>query len=171
MNGASPTSERRLARRFLQYWQERRGDRKFPSLADIDPEAIGDMSPSCFILDTVGNPEFPYLRYLGSDLLKYSGIFLSAKTELALTLLDKAASNFREAVEMRVPIQIEDELTRFDGSRLLFRSVLLPLSEDQKTVDSLLGVVNGIVRHDVVGRSDAPAGDVSSPIEACESWA
>ncbi len=102
MNGASPTSERRLARRFLQNWRERRGDRKFPSLADIDPEAIGDMSPSCFILDTVSKPEFPYFRYLGSDLLKYSGIFLS-------------------------------------------------------------GAANGIVRHDVVGRSDTPASDVSSP--------
>lgn len=146
--GAPPPSERRLARRLLAYWQERRGDREFPALGDIDPEAIGDMWPSCFVLDAVSNREFPYFRYLGSDLLKYSGIFLSGETDWALTLLDKAVGNFREALETRVPILIEDELTRYDGSRLLFRSVLLPLSDDQANVNYLLGAANGILRHD-----------------------
>lgn len=148
MTGAPPPSERRLARRMLAYWQERRGDRDFPALGDIDCQAISDMWPSCFVLDTVSNREFPYFRYLGSDLLQYSGIFLSGKTDWALTLLDKAVGNFREALESRVPILIEDELIRFDGSRLLFRSVLLPLSDDQETVNYLLGAANGMVKRD-----------------------
>ena len=148
MSSARPTRERRLSRRLLAYWQERRGDREFPALGDIDSEAISEMWPSCFILDTAGNREFPYFHYLGSDLLKFSGIFLSGETDWALTLLDKAVGNYREALETRVPILIEDELTRFDGSRLLFRSVLLPLSEDQKTVDYILGAANGILRRD-----------------------
>ena len=148
MTGALSPSERRLVRRLLAYWQERRGGREFPALGDIDAEAIGDMWPSCFVLDTISNREFPYFRYLGSDLFKYSGIFLSGETDWALTLLDKAVGNFREALETRVPILIEDELIRYDGSRLLFRSVLLPLSDDQETVNFLLGAANGILRHD-----------------------
>lgn len=141
-------SERRLNRRILKYWEERRGAREFPALADIDPAAIPDMWPSCFVLDTLSNFSIPYFHYFGSNLSRYSGVFLSGKQDWTATLLDHAVFHYRKALEERRPLLIENVLTLFDGSKLLFRSVLLPLSDDQKTINYLLGAANGKVKRD-----------------------
>jgi len=42
---------------------------------------------------------------------------------------------------------VEEELTQFDNKKLLFCSVLLPLSDDQETINYLLGAANGTIRN------------------------
>jgi hypothetical protein len=138
-----PVPERRLVLRLMEFWEARRQGRRFPALADIDPGAIADLWPSCFVLDTARHPSFPYFHYFGPALAQYSGVFLSGKSDWTATLLDKAVAKYREALLRQEPVLIEDELTRFDGRRLLFRSVLLPLSDDQRSVNFLLGAANG----------------------------
>lgn len=140
--------ERRLNRRLLKYWEERRGTREFPALKDIDPAAIEELWPSCFVLDTLSNFSIPYFHYFGSNLSRYSGVFLSGKQDWTATLLDHAVFHYRQALEQRRPLLIENVLTLFDGSKLLFRSVLLPLSDDQKTINYLLGAANGKLKRD-----------------------
>jgi hypothetical protein len=135
--------ERRQIRNLLTYWLQTCGNRAFPTLADIDPDRIADIWGNCFLLDTADNREFPFFQYLGPSLAKYSGVLLSGKTDWAMTLLDKAVHNFKEAVEKRVPIMVEDSLARYDGRVILFRSVMLPLSDDGKTVNYILGAANG----------------------------
>ncbi|MFQ5972871.1 MAG: PAS domain-containing protein [Alphaproteobacteria bacterium] len=129
--------------RLLAYWERQRGDRSFPALADIDSATIGDMWPWCLILDTVNGRDFPCFSYLGPMLARYSGIFLSGKTDWTHTLLDKSVQRFRETLEHRAPVLIEDELALYDGRRLLFRSILLPLSDDGQVIDHVLGAANG----------------------------
>ena len=43
---------------------------------------------------------------------------------------------------------MEEELTQYDNRKLLLRSVILPLSNDQETIDHLLGAAHGILRND-----------------------
>lgn len=138
--------DKRLVWQLLNYWQDRRGTRDFPSFSDIDPEAIDHLWPHCFVLDTVATSSFPYFHYLGPELAKYSGVMLSGQSDWTQTLLDKAVGQFNEAVQKRLPVLVEDEMTLFDGGELLFRSVLLPLSDDQKTINYLLGAANGKIK-------------------------
>ncbi len=51
-NSVLPARERRLVRRLTQYWLQQCGEREFPCLDDIDRDAIRDIWPSCFLLDT-----------------------------------------------------------------------------------------------------------------------
>jgi hypothetical protein len=139
-------NNRRLNWRLLAYWEQLRGDRDYPALADVDPEAISDIWPYCFLLDVRNYQAFPYFHYLGPSLAKYSGIFLSGQHEWAQTFLKKAVCHFREALERGAPVLVEEELTQFDNRKLLFRSVLLPLSDDQETINYLLGAANGTLR-------------------------
>lgn len=143
-----PAVERRMVPRLVRYWLEKCAGRDFPSLDDIEPRDLGDVWNSCFVLDTISSPNFPYFHYLGPSLAKYSGVLLSGEQDWTQTLLDQAVRNYRDALEQRTPILGEDELVRFDGSRILFRSVLLPLSDDQKTVNYILGAANGKIKID-----------------------
>ncbi len=135
--------ERRLVYRIMRYWQQQCDGRPYPCLDEIDPEAIADMWPSCFVLEVGNSANAPYFHYLGSSLAKYSGVFLGGEDDWSLTLLDKATHRFRDAVDHRQPVMLEDEITRFDGTQLLFRSILLPLSDNGETINYLLGAANG----------------------------
>ena len=138
--------QRRLAGKLLSYWEEKRGARQQPSLQDIDPEEIADLWPHCFILDVANFQDFPYFHYLGPRLARYSGIFLSGRYDWSRTLLKKSVCHYREALERRAPVLLEEELTQYDNTKLLFRSILLPLSDDGDSINYLLGAANGTVR-------------------------
>lgn len=141
-----PEAERRLTWRLLHYWEILRAVRSYPSLADIDGSAIPDVWPWCFVLDTRRDYPSPYFHYLGESLAKYSGIYLSGKDDWRMTLLDKAAAHLDRTLSAREPILIEDELVRYDGRPLIFRSVMLPLSDDGTTITHVLGAANGRLR-------------------------
>jgi len=143
---APRTGERRMFRRLLGYWQGQCAGRPFPAIVDIQPEAIADIWSSCFVLDPVSNPHFPYFRYLGPSLAQYVGVLLSGQSDWALGLLDKAMYNCRAAIETQAPVLTEDEVPRLDGTRFLFRSILLPLADGGRRVRYLLGAANGTVR-------------------------
>ena len=140
------SKKRRLIWRLLAYWEQQRGEREYPALGDIDPAEISEIWPYCFLLDVRNYQGFPYFHYLGPSLAKYSGIFLSGQHEWAHTFLKKAVCHFQEALERSAPVLVEEELTQFDNRKLLFRSVLLPLSDDQETINYLLGAASGTLR-------------------------
>ena len=144
-NAWPPEAERRLTYRLLNYWETQRGERTYPALHDIEGGMIPDIWPWCFVLDTQRDYPSPYFHYLGEDLAKYSGIYLSGKDDWRMTLLDKASAHLGHTLIAREPILIEDELIRYDGRRLIFRSIMLPLSQDGEAVSHVLGAANGRV--------------------------
>lgn len=143
----APGQENRLTYKLLAYWDERRGGRDFPSLRNIEPSDLEELWPYCFVLDVRSFADTPYFHYLGPALAKFSGIFLSGNHDWSSTLLRMAVCHFREALQRRAPVLVEDELTLYDTRKLLFRSTLLPLSENGRDIDFILGAANGkIVR-------------------------
>jgi hypothetical protein len=136
-------AERRLNRRVHAYWEEKRGASGFPRPSDIVPKDLGEDWAFCFILDITGCFGFCKFDCLGTELAKFSGVFLSGRHDWTSTVLDKATGQVAKVVASRGPVFCDDELTLFDGRRLLFRSVLLPLSADQKSITHLLGAANG----------------------------
>ncbi len=134
--------ERRLVGRLLAYWHHLCEGRDFPALVDIDPAQIGDDWRWSFILDTAAYREIPNFSYIGPDIAKYSGIYLSGQDSFTSTILDLATHRLSRVFAEGCPLLIEDDVVRFDGKRLMFRAVLLPLSDDGKTINFVMGAAN-----------------------------
>lgn len=135
--------DKRLVQRILAHWQEWCLGDEFPRRADIAGDVFGDDWQDCFILDSTSEHPFPVFDFMGQRLAKFSGVFLSGKSDWTETLLDKATGHVDEVFESRDVVLIEEILTRFDGKRLAFRCILLPLSEDGETITHILGAANG----------------------------
>ena len=86
---------------------------------------------------------FPYFIYLGEQLSRYSNVFLSGARECEMTLLEKAVQQMKEVVEDHAPFFCDEDVTLYDGRRVLLRSVILPLADDGEHVSHILGAANG----------------------------
>jgi len=140
------TTERRLARRVLALWKAAcAADGTPPKPAAIRPAEFGEDWRWCFILDVARSDGFPYFLYLGEDLATYSGVLLSGCPDWRCTVLDRATQEMHAVAASGRPALVENELTLYDGRRLLFRSTLLPLSADGTRICQILGAANGKV--------------------------
>jgi hypothetical protein len=54
-------------------------------------------------------------------------------------LLDHAARNVGEVLTQQVPVIRSGEFVNEEGETVMYRSILLPLSQDQATVDCVVG--------------------------------
>ncbi len=137
--------ERRLVLRLLAHWRELCGERAFPSFADVDPGRMPDMWSDCFVLDFVGHAENPVFRTVGAELADRIDVDLVDKHVTDApekTLVSVAVSYAAEVLRKKVPISRGGEFFKPDGVRVLYRSILLPMSDDGETVSGLLGAAN-----------------------------
>lgn len=137
--------ERRLVLRLLAHWRELCGERAFPSFADVDPGQMSDMWPDCFVLDVAGHADNPIFRTVGAALAGWIDINLVDKHVAdapGKTLVSVAVSYAAEVLRKKVPISRGGEFLKPDGVRVLYRSILLPMSDDGETVSGLLGAAN-----------------------------
>ena len=137
--------ERRLVLRLLAHWRELCGERAFPSFADVDPGRMADMWPNCFVLDVVGHAENPVLRTIGTDLADRIDADLVDKRGTDApenSLVSVAMSYVDEVLRKKVPISRGGEFFKPHGVRVLYRSILLPMSDDGETISGLLGAAN-----------------------------
>ena len=137
--------ERRLVLRLLAHWRELCAGRRFPSFADIEPDAIADMWPHCFVLDLAGHEADPVFRYAGTACLADDQRSLDGMRVSEIrgqTLIAKSTAYFLEAANRRVPISRGGEFLKGDEIRVLYRSILLPMSDDGETLCGLFGAAN-----------------------------
>ena len=137
--------ERRMVLRLLSQWREWCGDEQFPSFSQVDPEDISEMWEYCFVLDFLGHEEDPIVRMVGDELQKYLPVEV-ANCRLsdvpAKSLIEYAAAYYQEILDRRVPISRGGEFRKYDGTMVLFRSIILPMSDDGQTISGLLGAAN-----------------------------
>lgn len=138
--------ERRLVLRVLQRWEELRGTRTLPPRDEIDEAAMGDDWPCCLVLDLdIGSASegAPYFTHVGAALeaadWNSPGRRLSDCPEG--TLLKMATAFFPRVLDKRIPISIGASGQHL-GRAILFRAILLPLSNDGERIDALLGAAN-----------------------------
>jgi len=137
--------ERRLVLRLLSYWRDMCGERRYPSFADVDPAAIPDMWEWAFVIEVVGHEPDPVLRHVGGALADFVhqplvGLKLSAVPRE--TLVSYAMSYVQAVIAKGVPISRGGEYVRDGGVRVLYRSIVLPMSDDGATISGLLGAAN-----------------------------
>jgi hypothetical protein len=137
--------ERRLVLRLLSYWRDLTGDRAYPSFADVDPTSIPDMWQWAFVIEVVGHEADPVFRHVGDALAAFAeepliGVKLSAVPQD--NLVSHAVSYVQAVIAKGVPISRGGEFIRQGNIRVLYRSILLPMSDDGTTISGVLGAAN-----------------------------
>lgn len=154
---ADVTEERRLILRLLAQWDGLRGDRPFPGIRDLEPEALGDGWDSCFVLTLAQPRAESTFQHLGRALRSPGMAGAQAGLRVAdvppATLLAQVLDCLPALLDKRVPVSLGGERRLHDGP-VLCRSVVLPLSDDGTAIDHVLGAGN--CRYLAVG--DAPLG-------------
>jgi hypothetical protein len=136
--------ERRLIARVLRHWTEMAAGRGFPRLGDIDPWMVGDDWRNCLLVAVQSPIECSRFITVGDNLFSESS-----------RLLDGAAIGLcpRDALAGVILLHLPEVLTArrcviaegtaiHRGGVILYRSALLPLSEDGTIVDHVLGAAN-----------------------------
>jgi len=132
--------EKRLVTRVLDYWRETAMDRRFPHLDQIDAAVIGDDWINCALIKFAPKIEELLFVVVGDNLLPPQHAVLD----------DRPVSACPHACVLRVMMNY---LPRFHpnggplavsgtcqhgGAPVLFRGVLLPLSDDDVHIDHVL---------------------------------
>jgi hypothetical protein len=127
-------------RTLYDYWNERRGDRRWPGRADINPVelkfALGNLS----LIDVARNPIRFTFRLLGTLFAQRLGQDFTGKTVDDIpdpAYRTEINTAYRKIVESGEPSRTLGERV-FDGEPKRFETLRLPLSEDGKAVNMVL---------------------------------
>jgi hypothetical protein len=125
--------ERRLVWRVLRHWTEIANGGRFPRRDEIDPWMLGEDGANLVLMAVQSPIELSHFVEVGVNL----AVALCPTDTLAGVLL----SQLPRVVSARHDLMIGGGAT-LDGIGILYRSVLLPLSEDSVAIDHLLGAAN-----------------------------
>ena len=131
--------------RLLSYWREWCGDALYPSFTQVNPARMAEIWDHSFVLDVVGHEENPIVRMVGSEFQSYlpRSVRDCALSDVpAASLIEHAAAYYQEILDRGVPISRGGEFIKYDGMKVLYRSIILPMSDDGASVSGLLGAAN-----------------------------
>src|SRR5258708_7748493 len=134
--------ERRANSRALKYWKEVGAPRRFPSRAQITAETAGDLWDHLYIVEITQAASGYRFELAGRGPLAALGHDPAGKTVASAIpggLGTRTLFFHQAAVGLKGPVDDAGSWTRGDGVQILYRSILLPLSDDQQTVNYLLG--------------------------------
>jgi len=140
-NAPARFTERRLVGKALALWEELRAGRRFPNQADCASFARGGLAENLFLISVADGEE-------GDEIVEAGPAFRSALAtdpvgRKAIKVLPSATerglSFCRVAAELKKPVADVGQFTNADGEEIMYRSILLPLSDDQERVNYLLG--------------------------------
>jgi len=131
---------------LYDYWDLKRGSRRMPRRAEIDPSDFLPVLPHVFIAEVHPPGRFRF-RLVGTAICErwgenYTGKWLD---ELALDReRDNILSQYERALRTASPRFDAAEFTNEHGRYLHYHRLLLPLSEDDQRPNLLLGAQKAI---------------------------
>ena len=137
--------ERRMQVRAYNHWASLLAERNFPSIEDLDPEALPDFGPYSVLLDFTAGVEDPAVQYLGASLARECGTdgeIRHLSDVPSRSLLSRITDHYMQIIANQAPIGFEAEFVNQRGQTILYRGILLPLSSDDDTIDFIYGVIN-----------------------------
>ena len=140
--------ERRRTEHLISYWEALKGDRRFPARRDIDPAAIPDLWQHSFLARlSPGGREMSFERFgpLMSDDSDLTGDQAAALSHSTGMLIEWIRSLSRETYELGRPV-IDSDTFIADSQEILYRCAVVPLSDDQRSINYLFGLVGYLVR-------------------------
>ncbi len=137
--------ERRMQVRAYNHWASLLDNRNFPSVEDLDPDALPDFGPFSVLLDFTGGIENPSIQYLGHQLAAEcgaSGPIHSLDDVPSRSLLSRITDHYMQILANQAPIGFEAEFVNQRAQTVLYRGILLPFSSDDDAIDFIYGVIN-----------------------------
>lgn len=138
-------AERRLVGQALHFWQRLCGPRPCPSLADVEADHDERIWSHAFVLDIRdGKPAEFRFRHCGKELVAGVGNDFTGASiaDLPAEFADDAIDLCLAAMRSRKPIAKSDYFFAKGGQEIRYRLILLPLSQNEQTVDCLFGAAN-----------------------------
>ena len=172
--------ERRMHVRAYNYWVSLLKDRPFPSVTDLDPEAVKDFARHSVLLDFTKDRDAPTIAYLGAALRTECDLDSSMVTVAhvpARSLLSRLTDHYFQIIANRAPIGFEAEFVSQRGNNTMYRGILMPLSSDGAAIDFIYGVINWKevadkdIAAELVLEMNHALGDASQPPERPSVWA
>lgn len=163
------SDERRLTTRILEKWKALAQDGHLPRHADLVPEAFGADCPNCLLLEVAADVSASRPVYIGK-LLGGGGwapdnpLTLSAYPDASLIHL--ATGKLAAMVARQAPITFGGTGVR-EAAAVLYRAILLPLSDDGRRIDHAVGAINFKEVSAVEEYSDEPT---PRPMDAVSSF-
>ncbi len=127
---------------LYQYWDDKRGSRAMPSRADLDPIDIPSLLPYIILIDVEQEPRRYRIRLYGTHVVERFGKDLTGQylDEADLgTLRDKVLTSCDEVVDNGEPNVARRMGTLADGRDIKVERLILPLSNDGRTVSMIFG--------------------------------
>jgi len=131
-------------RQLYAYWLAKRGSRRAPSRAEIDPVELGRLLPHVILLDVERDPLRFRFRLIGTSIVKGFDRDLTGRyfdevehtaEQIDLNQRLTAVANWGS------PLCATWSYTGADGRHVGYERLALPLSSDGQTVDMLFGGV------------------------------
>lgn len=178
--------ERRMQVRAYNHWASLLDNRNFPSIEDLEPEALPDFGPYSVLLDFTAGIEDPAIQYLGDKLADECG----TQAEIAnltdvpsRSLLSRITDHYMQILANQAPIGFEAEFVNQRESTILYRGILLPFSSNDDTIDFIYGVINWkeladqqttdelLLEIDQALEAATPLRNAAAPAEPMVEWA
>jgi hypothetical protein len=146
MGFAESFPDQRL-RALFTYWSMKRGERRMPSRADIDPAELRPLLPHIMLLDVIDGGSDMRYRLVGTEIERHLGRPVTGRLLGDLVsgdYLDYVLSLYQRVIADTAPVYSENG---FDRDRSDFGMIadfkrahrlMLPLSRDGVTVDIVL---------------------------------
>jgi hypothetical protein len=142
----SMTSElhHRSHEQLMQYWNTLRGGHDFPQESDVDPDAIAEIWPSCFLIsidDVTRKVGYRY-SYLGDQLIEAYGDDVT-NPDVALTSISTSSipivQKLDEVLKTKKPVFDESDFINLKGLHVKYRTCMLPLGFDDGQISHIMG--------------------------------
>jgi hypothetical protein len=137
--------ERRMQVRAYNHWASLLAERNFPSIEDLDPDALPDFGPYSVLLDFTGGIDNPAVQFLGDELAQEcgaNGLIRTLDDVPSRSLLSRITDHYMQILANQAPIGFEAEFVNQRDATILYRGILLPFSSDDDTIDFIYGVIN-----------------------------
>jgi hypothetical protein len=127
------------------YWERLRRGRTMPARGDINPVEVPKPLSCVLLVDVLAQPLDFRFRLVGGDVeaisfRNYRGVRFSEIVHMRPG--SEIFGAYRQVVETRRPLWAEVSYVGFDSGIRRIRHILMPLSEDDDRVDTVLGVVD-----------------------------
>lgn len=131
------TAERRLTSQLLRYWTDACQGRLMPDEADLDPEALHELWPKCFLIQTFDIDRSHYVfTYLGQEIIDayQDGMMEEGQSVVISPNAHKLALSYKQVVHTAAPVVSEGEFQSLAGRIVRYRQILLPLGQGEKVL-------------------------------------
>lgn len=175
--GELDPAERRLSVRLLDYWNELRGDRRYPSPDNIHFEDVPELAQFGFTMSIGAGGSSPQIHYLGTELKGHINMFRTGEVapdpeNKALSLaLNDAIRRYAEVTEREGPVAFESDSFDVPGTKFAYRAIMLPFSRDNTHIDFVLGAIR--YKEKLSGATLAPRAEygLAKSLQECQDLA